>query len=104
MSDDRLQALERMVAARPSDPRLRFGLAVELLNQGRTREGAEALEAYLAVAQDQGNAWSRLGAALAELGEVERAREAYGQGLEVARRFGHDSMVEEMEEGLENLS
>lgn len=104
MSDDRLQALERLVAARPSDPRLRFGLAVELLNRGRTRAGAEALEAYLSMAEDEGNAWSRLGAARAELGEVEEAREAYRRGLEAAERLGHDSMVEEMEEALENLS
>lgn len=103
MSDDRLRALERMVEIRPSDARLRFGLAVELLNRGRTREGAEALRTYLTLAEDEGNAWSRLGAALAELGEVEEAREAYRHGLEVAERFGHESMVEEMEEALEDL-
>ena len=35
-----------MAEDRPDDARLRFGLAVELLNRGETREGAGALKAY----------------------------------------------------------
>jgi Flp pilus assembly protein TadD len=93
-----------MVDVRPEDPRALFGLSVELLNQGKTREGAEALRAYLELAEDEGNAWSRLGAALVELGEVEEAREAYSRGIAIATPRGHESMVEEMEEALEDLS
>jgi len=104
MSEQRLQALRRMVENRPEDPRLLFGLSVELLNQGNTREGAEALRAYLKLAEDEGNAWSRLGAALAELGEMAEARDAYSRGIAIATQRGHESMVEEMEEALEDLS
>ena len=103
MSQDRLEALRRLVRDRPDDPRLRFGLAVELLNRGQTREGAEALKAYLRLAEDEGNAWGRLGLALAELGDVEEARAAYRQGLEIAMRRGHAALMEEMEEALEDL-
>ena len=103
MSDERLRSLRQLAQARPEDPRLRFGLAVELLNRGQTREGADTLKAYLQMAEDEGNGWARLGAALADLGEVEEAREAYTQGLAAARRRGHASMVEEMEEALEDL-
>ena len=43
-----------MVENRPGDPRLHFGLAVELLNRGETREGAEALKAYLDLQKTRG--------------------------------------------------
>jgi Flp pilus assembly protein TadD len=92
-----------MAKEKPNDPRLQFGLAVELLNGGHTREGVEALRVYLNLVEDEGNGWGRLGAALAELGEVEEAREALVQGIAVATKRGHDGLTEELKEALENL-
>jgi predicted Zn-dependent protease len=103
MSETRLDSLKRMAEARPQDPRIRFGLAVELLKEGRTREGAEALRAYLESAEDEGNGWGRLGDALAELGDLEGAREAYGKGIAKAKERGHDGLKEELEEARESL-
>jgi Flp pilus assembly protein TadD len=103
-NDTRLETLRRMAEDRPDDARLRFGLAVELLNRGETREGAGALKAYLDIAQDEGNGWGRLGAALADLGETEEAREAYRRGIEIANGRGHGGLVEELEEAMEDLS
>jgi Flp pilus assembly protein TadD len=93
-----------MAEDRPDDARLRFGLAVELLNRGDTREGADALRAYLELAEDEGNGWGRLGAALADLGEVEDARAAYAKGIEIANRRGHSGLAEELMEASEDLS
>ena len=93
-----------MAKGRPGDARLQFGLAVEFLNRGETREGADALRCYLDLAQDEGNGWGRLGAALTELGEVEEARAAYVQGIEIATRRGHSGLAEELQEALENLA
>jgi Flp pilus assembly protein TadD len=93
-----------MAKDRPDDPRLQFGLAVELLNSGETREGAEALRAYLGLSEDEGNGWGRLGAALAELGEEEEAREAYSRGIEIANQRGHTGLADELQEALEDLS
>lgn len=104
MNETRLEKLRRMARERPEDSRLRFGLAVELLNSGEIREGAEALRAYLSMAEDEGNAWARLGSALAGLGEVDEAREAYSRGIEIASRRGHEGLVEEMREALEDLA
>jgi predicted Zn-dependent protease len=92
-----------MVEDRPDDARLRFGLAVELLNRGDTREGADALRAYLALAEDEGNGWGRLGDALADLGEVDEARIAYAKGIEIANRRGHAGLAEELMEASEDL-
>ena len=104
MSDQRLEALRRMAESRPEDPRLQFGLAVELLNRGKTREGADALRSYLDLADDEGNGWGRLGAALADLGEVEEARAAFARGIEIAKGRGHNGLAEELQEASEDLT
>jgi predicted Zn-dependent protease len=102
MSSDRIDALEKMLERRPEDGRLRFGLALEYLSQGRTEDGVRELRAYLDASDDEGNAWGRLGAALSELGREEEAREAYATGVEAALRHGHPTMAEEFREILED--
>lgn len=87
-----------MLERRPEDPRLRFGLALELLGTGEIEEGVRLLRSYLEDADDEGNAWGRLGSALLELGRRDEAREAYRRGAEAARDHGHPTMAEEYEE------
>jgi E3 SUMO-protein ligase RanBP2 len=101
MSTSRIEALKKMLASRPDDPRLRFGLALEYLSAGDTEEGVRELQAYLAASEDEGNAWGRLGAALRQLGREEEAKDAYRRGIEAAERHGHPTMAEEFIEVLE---
>src|SRR5690606_30221123 len=101
--DDRRAALERMLEKRPGDARLRFALAVEHLKAGRMEDGVRELRAYLETADDEGNAWGRLGSALAELGRPEEAADAYRRGISAAERHGHPSMAEELAQDLELL-
>jgi len=98
---DRSDALERMLATRPDDPRLLFGLALEYLKEERLDDGVSTLRRYLALADDEGNAWGRLGTALRTLGREDEAREAFLRGIEAAERHGHPSMAEELRETLE---
>lgn len=97
---ERVQALERMLTNRPDDARLLFGLALEYLKAGRVSEGVETLQRYLNRADDQGNAWGRLGYALRELGKEEEARVAFRKGILAAERHGHPSMAAELAEAL----
>lgn len=99
----RTDALESMLRSRPEDARLRFGLALEYLREGRKEEGARELRRYLELSDDEGNAWGRLGAVLAELGRENEAREAYRTGIEAANRHGHPTMAAELEEALLEL-
>ncbi len=99
--DSRIEALQRLAAARPDDPRARFGLALEYEKVGRWEEVVVELRRYLALADDEGNAYGRLGHALRQLGRGEEAQEAYRQGIRAATRHGHPTMAQEFEEILE---
>lgn len=101
--EGRVRALERMLATRPDDDRIRFALAVEYLNADRADDGIRELRAYLASSDDEGNAWGRLASALADVGREDEAREAYRQGITAAERHGHPTMVAEFTEELERL-
>ncbi len=103
MSEQRIDALRRMVERKPDDPRARFGLAAEYERLGRWEDVVRELEGYLAIAQDEGNAWGRLGRALRQLGRDEDARAAYARGMEEALRHGHPSMAAEFEETVDEM-
>ena len=103
MTSARIDALERMLRSRPDDARLRFGLALEYEKAGRSEDAVRALQDYLARAEDEGNAWGRLGALLKSLGRDEEARSAYQRGAEQAMKHGHPSMAAELEAALEEL-
>ncbi len=99
---DRIAALESMLAKRPDDARLRFGLALEYLNADRVDEGVRELRAYLAATDDEGNAWGRLAAVLRRAGSDDEARDAYRKGIAAALHHGHPTMAGEFEEILES--
>lgn len=103
MTADRITALEGMLASRPADARLRFGLAVEYEKAGRIEDAVRELRVYLDQQEDQGNAWGRLGSLLGGLGRVDEARDAYGRGIQQALKHGHPSMAAELESALEDL-
>jgi Flp pilus assembly protein TadD len=101
MENSRIDALRKMLERNPNDPRLRFGLAAEYERLGRWELVVQELREYLALTDDEGNAWGRLGNALRQLGRDAEAREAYRRGIEAAQRHGHPGMAAEFEEILD---
>jgi Flp pilus assembly protein TadD len=101
-ADSRIDALQKLLARNPNDERALFGLANEFEKNERWSDVVEHLSRYLNVAQDEGNAWGRLGHALRLSGREDEAREAYRHGIEVARMHGHPSMAAEFEAILED--
>ena len=102
MSASRVEALKKMLASRPDDPRMRFGLALEYLRADDLENGVRELRAYLEASNDEGNAYGRLGAALRELGRDDEAKDAYRMGIEAAEKHGHPTMAEEFTDVLEH--
>lgn len=101
MESTRIESLQKMAAAHPDDPRPRFGLALEYERAERWEDAVRELRLYLSRADDEGNAYGRLGCALRALGRDDEARDAYERGVEAAGRHGHPTMVQEFEEALE---
>ena len=80
---------------------LKPGVAAEYERLGRWELVVQELREYLALTDDEGNAWGRLGNALRQLGRDAEARDAYRRGIEAAQRHGHPGMAAEFEEILD---
>ncbi|HUO52040.1 MAG TPA: tetratricopeptide repeat protein [Gemmatimonadaceae bacterium] len=96
MTGSRLDAFRRMVEKSPNNALARFGLANEALKAGDHALAAEQLTAYLALYDDEGNGWLRLGDCLSALGRRDESRAAYEKGIAAAERYGHSGMAEEL--------
>ena len=100
---DRLDYFARLAADEPDAPRARYGYAHELLRAERWEKAVVELRAYLALAEDEGSAWGRLGEALTRLGRREEAGDAYRAGIAQADKHGHGGMADDLREALERL-
>jgi Flp pilus assembly protein TadD len=98
MTGDRIESLRALLQKKPGDPRLLFGLALELEKRQQWADVADTLRSYLAAAEDEGNAWGRLGNALRMVGRDAEARTAYETGITAARAHGHPSMAADFED------
>jgi predicted Zn-dependent protease len=100
---DRIEYFARAVEQAPDVARARFGYAVELQRSGRYQDAVEQYRAYLALQEDEGNAWGRLAESLAEIGARDEAADAYLTGIDQAIKFGHHGMADELRAALEAL-
>ena len=98
MVEDRIEYFERMLADNPDNPTGLLALANEYNKVDRYEDEAAVLERYVAVvgADDEGNAYLRLGDALQRIGRRDEARAAYEAGISQAEKFGHSGMAEDL--------
>src|SRR4051794_3927153 len=90
--------LEESLALDPSDPFLRYGLAMQCLRDGDVAEGRQRLLALIADhPDDQVAAYQQLGQSFLDQGETERAREVLTTGIAKARARGDWHAAAEME-------
>jgi len=101
--EDRIVYFERMLADNPDNPTGLLALANEYNKAGRHEDEAAVLERYVATHDDEGNAYLRLGEALALLGREDEARAAYDMGIRQAEKFGHSGMAEDLRLALDGL-
>ncbi len=103
MPSPRLDTFRAMVVKNPANALARFGLANECLKEGLYEEAAAHLREYLAMHDDEGNAYGRLAEALVRLGRADEARAALRSGIEAAQRHGHPGMASDFEARLEEI-
>lgn len=103
MTTSRIDVFKQMLVSDPINSSILFGLAKEYEKTGQTQEMIETLERYLAIADDEGNAFGMLARAYEQAGQRDKAKEAYQRGIEAATAHGHPSMAEEYRMTLEDL-
>jgi tetratricopeptide (TPR) repeat protein len=95
--------LEEFVAADPTDSFSRYALALELEKEKRELEAIPQLQEVIARDPAYVAAYYQLGRMLARLGQIEDARIAYRQGLDIAAAAGDQKTRNEIQDALDML-
>jgi predicted Zn-dependent protease len=95
MTTSRIDIFKQMLESDPVNSSVLFGLAKEYEKAGQNAEMIDALERYLASANDEGNAFGMLARAYEKAGQREQAKVTYQRGIDAAAKHGHPSMAEE---------
>ncbi len=93
---DRLAMLLKMVAAKPDEPFVRYGLAMEYRKLERFGEAIEAFDALLARHPDYVPAYLMFGTMLEGQNQLAHAREVLEPGVAAADRSGDDHALGEL--------
>jgi tetratricopeptide (TPR) repeat protein len=102
MSTSRIDIFKQMLVSDPVNSSILFGLAKEYEKAGLTEPLIETLERYIAISDDEGNAFGMLGRAYEKADQPDKAKETYQRGIQVATAHGHPSMAEEYRAILES--
>lgn len=103
-SEERIAALERMLAADPNDWLGHYLLGVEYMHGKRFDDAAERFRRCLALKDDYTAAWKQYGDALRHGERPEEALAAYRRGVEVAEHTGDLQVKKECEVFIRKLS
>jgi predicted Zn-dependent protease len=103
MATSRIDIFKQMLVSDPVNSSILFGLAKEYEKVGETGEMIETLERYLAIADDEGNAFGMLARAYETAEQRDKAKETYQRGIDAATKHGHPSMAEEYRATLEDI-
>ncbi len=95
MSTSRIEIFKQMLVNDPINSTILFGLAKEYEKAGLHQDLIETLDRYLALSDDEGNAYGMLARAYERLGQRDPARTAYQKGIDAAIAHGHPGMAEE---------
>jgi predicted Zn-dependent protease len=95
MTASRIDIFKQMLVSDPVNSGILFGLAKEYEKAGQTQDMIETLERYLAISDDEGNAFGMLARAYEKAGQRDKAKETYRRGVTAATAHGHPSMAED---------
>jgi Flp pilus assembly protein TadD len=99
----RLETLRRIAAQRPTDPFPRYGLAMELKQQGQLEEAVTVFRELQASTADYVPQYLMHGQLLTQLGREAEARRVLSDGLAVATQKGDGHAASELQSALAEL-
>ena len=100
----RLEMLDKMIEQGSKDPFVRYARALELRSLGELERALAALDEVRALHPEYVPTFLMAGQIAAQLGQVERARELYAQGIEVARAARDEHARSELQAALDGLA
>ena len=100
---NRIEHLKKALEKDPNNPLGLYGLAMEYIKEGNYKEALVYLEKYLSINDDQGSGYRALAQCYVNLGDIEKAIEAYEKGIEQAEKYKHASMKREFKQEIEIL-
>lgn len=104
MSEKSLIELKNIVEKQPDNKLARYSLANEFYKSEMYIDAIDELKKYLEINEDEGAAYRMLAYSYEELGEKQKAIDAWKDGIKAAEKHGHSSMAEEFQEQLERLA
>ncbi|MBI3893851.1 MAG: hypothetical protein HY303_20210 [Candidatus Wallbacteria bacterium] len=99
---NRLEYMEQRVREHPEDTFARYALGMEYAGAGRLEDASRVYGELRRDAPGYLPTYYQLGKALEQLGRAGEARDAYTQGIGVARAAGNQKTANELTEALEN--
>ncbi len=97
---ERLAQLEKMLAKEPHDTFLLYGIALERKKAGDPQGALEYLKRVITLDAEYCYAYHQIGLIHESLDDLDAARQAYGAGMEAARRKGDAHALGEIEAAL----
>jgi tetratricopeptide (TPR) repeat protein len=103
MEQTRIEFLEESLRSDPNSAFVRYALAMEFVNAGRSEEAWRHFEHLLTHHPDYSAAYYQAGKLLARSGRHEEARQVLARGIEVTGKQGNLHARSELEAALEEL-
>jgi predicted Zn-dependent protease len=100
---DRVATFRTFIAKSPSDPFPRYGLAMELKNQGKLDDAQAAFAELIESFPDYVPAYLMAGNVLVTQGKRREAGDVYRRGISAASARGDQHAVKELESALAEL-
>jgi Tfp pilus assembly protein PilF len=100
----RKEQLQALLAEDPTDPFVRYGLAMEWLSEGNLQTVVRCLEELMQLHPEYVPAYLQAGQVLVRLDQEEQARQIYRAGIAQAQKQGDRHAADEMERFLDAIS
>lgn len=99
----RLEMLEEALQADPANAFIRYGLAMELVNAGRSEEAGRQFDHLLSHHPEYAAAYYQAGMFYVKQGCLEEARKVLAKGLRVTGQQGNTHAQQEIQAALDEL-
>jgi len=100
---DRLNSLLELLKKTPDDSFLSYGAALEYISTGNYEEGEKYLSSLIKKDPNYVPAYMQLAMVYENLNLIDKAKNIYKEGIEIARKNNDSHAAEEMEEFLNEL-